>query len=58
MNWHTVRTETTPGAMKAVSVWVAIFPQFIGPVKSGGWAKLMPNSLIVGEFTKKRNTSE
>jgi SusD family. len=27
-------------------------PQFIGPVKSGGWAKLMPNSFIVGEFTK------
>ena len=27
-------------------------PQFIGPVKSRGWAKLMPNSFIVGEFTK------
>lgn len=27
-------------------------PQFIGPVKSGGWAKIMPTSFAVGEFTK------
>ena len=33
-------------------------PQFIGPVKSGGWAKLMPNSLIVGEFTKETRPSD
>ena len=33
-------------------------PQFIGPVKSGGWAKLMPNTLIVGEFTKETRPSD
>lgn len=25
-------------------------PQFIGPVNSGGWAKIMPTSFIVGQF--------
>jgi hypothetical protein len=27
-------------------------PQFIGPVASGGWAKLMPSSYAVGQFVK------
>lgn len=27
-------------------------PQFVGPAISGGWAKLMPSSFLVGEFTK------
>ena len=27
-------------------------PQFIGPAKSGGWAKLMPSAFLVSEFTK------
>lgn len=26
--------------------------QFIGPAKSGGWAKLMPSAFLVSEFTK------
>lgn len=33
-------------------------PQFIGPVASGGWAKLMPSSSVVREFVKElRGTS-
>lgn len=28
--------------------------QFIGPAKSGGWAKLMPTAFLVSEFTKEQ----
>lgn len=27
-------------------------PQFVGPAKAGGWAKLMPSAFLVSEFTK------
>lgn len=35
-------------------------PQFLGPAKSGGWAKLMPSAFAVSEFTKelRGNSSE
>lgn len=29
-------------------------PQFIGPVASGGWAKLMPSAFIVDKYTKEK----
>lgn len=33
-------------------------PQFVGPAKSGGWAKLMPSAFLVSEFTKEPRASQ
>ncbi|MDR0743859.1 MAG: RagB/SusD family nutrient uptake outer membrane protein [Tannerella sp.] len=32
-------------------------PQFIGPVASNGWAKLMPSAYVVGQFVKEERPS-
>lgn len=43
--------ELTWGNESGISLGNSL-PQFVGPVSSGGWAKLMPSSFVVGEFVK------
>lgn len=33
-------------------------PQFVGPAKSGGWAKLMPSAFAVSQFIKEKRASD